>query len=298
MDRRVVAAGLTLAPHAVRVGLQNQNTEDGEIPPTSDPREQKMTSTKEQGMRVLLFRLAVGVLAAVGLSLSPLAPPRAIADSPTTILYFVRHAETQIKLNPTGVGTFAEECNPSRSCCTVDLNPLGQERSDALAGWFVEQRLAPTLTHLLGTNKPRSVQTLLALADVTGRAVEQTPPPPVAECTAGFLTTTGSKPFVIAGIQALPLGSRAVISNHAETLYEIMRNSVGLDTSDPVNFPKQPGTTDRVGGFNNLWIVEVDSNGQGRLVQHIVLDLQLEGSFFGLGRVRGVGDGNQIHDPN
>jgi len=218
------------------------------------------------------------------------------ADPPTTILYFVRHTETQTKLNSTGVGTFAEDCNPSRSCCTVVLNPLGLERRDALADWFVQQRLAQTLTNLLGTNKPRSVQTLQGLADVTGLAVEQTPP--VAECSDGFLTTTGSKPFVIARIQTLGLGSRAVIANHAETLYEIMRSAVGLDTSDPVDFPKQPGTADRVGGFNNLWIVEVDSTGTGHLVQHITLDLQLEGSFSGLGRARGVGDGGEIHDPN
>ncbi len=232
----------------------------------------------------------------LGLLAAFLFLPGAGADPPTTILYFVRHTETQIKLNSTGVGTFAEECNPTRSCCTVILNPLGEERKDALADWFVQQRLAQTLTHLLGTNKPRSVQTLQTLADVTGLAVEQTPS--VAECAAGFLTTTGSKPFVIDSIRALPLGSRAVISNHAETMYEIMREAVGLDTSDPLDFPKQPGTTDRVGGFNNLWIVEVDSTGQGRLVQHIALDLQLEGSFFGLGRALGVGDGQEIHDPN
>lgn len=248
--------------------------------------------------RKTFTRLAgvVLLLSAIGQSQNLLAPSTAVADSPTTILYFVRHTETQVKLNSAGVGTFAEECNPTRSCCTVILNPLGQERKDALADWFVQQRLAPTLTNLLGTNKPRSVQTLQTLADVTGVAVEQTPP--VAECAAGFLTTTGSKPFVIAGIQALPVGSRAVVSNHAETMYEIMRDAVGLDTSDPVDFPKQPGTTDRVGGFNNLWIVEVDSTEQGRLVQHITLDLQLEGRFFGLGRALGVGDGNQIHDPN
>ena len=238
----------------------------------------------------------VALLSVAGLSLSPLALPTAFADPPTTILYFVRHGETQIKLNATGVGTFAEECNPTRSCCTVILNPLGEERSDALADWFVQQRLAETLTHLLGTNKPRSVETLQALADVTGLVVAQTPP--VAECAAGFLTTTGSKPFVVSAIHTLPVGSRAVIANHAETLYEIMREAVGLDTSDPVDCPKQPGTTDRVGGFDNLWIVEVDRTGQGHLVQHIALDLQLEGRFFGPGRARGVGDGRDVHDPN
>ena len=238
----------------------------------------------------------VTLVSLVGLSLSPLLLPTAVADPPTTILYFVRHGETQIKLNSTVVGKFAEECNASRSCCTVILDPLGQERGDALADWFVRQRLAETLTHLLGTNKPRSVETLQGLADVTGLAVEQTPP--LAECAPGFLTTQGSKPFVISAIQALPLRSRAVIADHSDTLYEVMRVAVGLDTSDAVDFPKQPGTTDRVDGFNNLWIVEVDGTGQGHLAQHIAFDLQLEGRVLGLGRVRGVGDGQNIHDPN
>src|SRR5205823_1678561 len=119
-----------------------------------------------------------------------------------------------------------------------------------------------------------------------------------AECAPGFLTTQGSKPFVISAIQALPLRSRAVIADHSDTLYEVMRVAVGLDTSDAVDFPKQPGTTDRVDGFNNLWIVEVDGTGQGHLAQHIAFDLQLEGRVLGLGRVRGVGDGQNIHDPN
>jgi hypothetical protein len=83
--------------------------------------------------------------------------------------------------------------------------------------------------------------------------------------------------------------SRSVVTNHAETLCEILRKAVGLDTNNPV--------TDLVGGFNNLWIVEVDGTGQGHLVQHLVLDPKLEGSFIVAGRARGVGDGDEIHDP-
>ena len=246
-------------------------------------------------MKVRVPRI-VALLSIVGLALSLLVPARALADPPKTILYLVRHTDTQMKLNPAGVGKFVEECNATRSCCTVILNQLGQERADALADWFVQQRLAATLTHLLGTNKPRTVQTLQGLADVTGLPIEQIPPE--TECAPGFLTTQGSKALVIAAIQALPLHSRAVITNHSDTMYEIMRVALGLDTSDPIDFPKQPGTTDRIDGFNNLWIVEVDAGGHGRLLEHVVLDLQLEGRVVGLGRARGVGDGEDIHDPS
>jgi broad specificity phosphatase PhoE len=239
----------------------------------------------------------VAVLSIVGLALSLLVPALALADPPKTVLYLVRHTDTQMKLNATTeAGKFSDECNEKRSCCTVILNPLGQERADALADWFVQQRLAATLTHLLGTNKPRTVQTLQGLADVTGLPIEQTPPE--TECAPGFLTTQGSKALVIAAIQALPLQSRAVIANHSDTMYEIVRVALGLDTSDPIDFPKQPGTTDRIDGFNNLWIVEVDGGGHGRLLEHVVLDLQAEGRIFGLGRARGVGDGEDIHDPS
>jgi len=246
-------------------------------------------------MRVSVPRI-VAVLSVVGLVLSLVVPAVALADPPKTILYLVRHGETQTKLKATGVGTFAEECNATRSCCTVILNPLGQERADALADWFVTHRLAATLTHLLGTNKPRTVETLQGLADVTGLPIVQTPPE--TECAPGFLITQGSKALAIAAIQALPLDSRAVIANHSDTMYEIMRVALGLDTSDPIDFPKQLGTTDRIDGFNNLWIVEVDGSGHGRLIQHVAFDLQLEGRVVGLGRARGVGDGEDIHDPS
>ncbi len=232
--------------------------------------------------RCLISMVVVG--SAMGLNV---VPPLA-ADPTRTILYFMRHSENQTKLNGTGPGTFVEECNPTRSCCTVVLSPLGLERRDALAGWFVEEKLARRLTHLIATNKPRTVQTLLGLADRTGLAVEQAPPD-TGECADGFETTTGSKPFAVAAVRDLPLGSRAVVANHSETLYAVMRESVGLDTSDPVVFPKQPGSADRVDGFTHLWVVEADAAGQGSLRRHIVFAFQLEGDAHGRRRARVVG---------
>lgn len=242
-----------------------------------------------------LIALTLTLLAVVGLSV----PSAAVAHRPRTILYFTRHAENQTKLNPTGVGTFAEDCLSDRSCCTIILNPLGVARRDALADWFVEQRLARTLTDLIGTNKPRTVQTLQALADATGLPIQQYPN--TSECDSCCKTTQGSKEAVIVAIQGLRLGSRAVIANHSDTLYEIMRVSVNLDTSDDTHFPKEVNSqgqkTDRVDGFDNLWVVEVNRSGQGSLLRHITFDFKLDGGKLrGLGRTRGVGDGDEIHD--
>lgn len=219
------------------------------------------------------------------------APSSLDSNQDKTILFFLRHTEPQTRLVSTGTGTFAEDCNPSRSCCTMTLNPLGLERRNAIAKWFADQGRAQTLTHLITTNKVRAVQTLETLANLSGLAgardlyIDRMPgdgiqqhPPTAEECSPGFETTTDSKQAIVNAIRALPLGSRAVIANHSETLYSVISEATGIDTSDPVDFPKQPGTTNRVNGFNNLWIVEVDSSGAGRLLRHLTLDFKLKAS--------------------
>ncbi|MBI4483161.1 MAG: hypothetical protein HY652_09745 [Acidobacteria bacterium] len=232
--------------------------------------------------RILAASLAMGLA----------MPATAMAQSRRTILFFVRHAEPQTKLVSTGPGIWTEECNPRRSCCTTILNPLGLERREALAQWFVDQGLAWTVTHLIGDNKQRTVETLQKLATLSGLKIQQYPRA-VGECDPGFETAAGSQRAVVSAIRALPSGSRAVIANHTDTLYRIMSDSVGIDTSDAVNFPKEPGSTSRLHGFDNLWIVEVDDAGVGRLLQHITLELKPEGSseFTGLGRAENPSTG-------
>ena len=218
-----------------------------------------------------------------------------LAEAPSTTLYFIRHGETQRRLVSTGTGTFAEVCTPTRSCCETPLNPLGIARRDALAAWFVEHGLAQQLTHLIATNKPRTVETLRALAFasrlggdqngdgvldgtdddlVPGDGIQQYPPQ-VRECDPGFEATTGSEPFIVAAIQALPAGSQAVIANHSETLYSIITVTTGIDTSDPVVFPKEQGSATRVRNFNDLWVVRMTGFGTGKLVRHVVFEITL-----------------------
>lgn len=222
--------------------------------------------------------------------------PATLADGSATTLYFLRHGETSRRLVGTGAGTFAEVCTPTRSCCDTPLNPLGIARRDALTEWFVKRGVAKHLTHLIATNKPRTTQTLAALALASGLGGDQNGdgvpdgtdhdlapgdgiqqyPPDVRECDPGFEATTGSMPAVIAAILALPPGSQAVIANHSETMYQIITETTGIDTSDPVLFPKEDGSSSRVRNFNDLWIVKMTGAASGRLVQHLVFAITLE----------------------
>ena len=220
------------------------------------------------------------------------------AEGPATTLYFLRHAENQRRLVSTGPGTFAEVCTPTRSCCDMTLNPAGVVRRDALAEWFVHEGIAHRLTHLIATNKVRTVETLAALAYASGLGGDQTGdgvpdgtdddllpgdgiqqyPAHVRECDSGFEATTGSKPFIVEAIRALPDGSNAVIANHSETLYSIITETTGVDTSDPVLFPKEVGSSTRVRNFNDLWVIRMHGPGAGRLIRHLVFDIRLRSS--------------------
>jgi hypothetical protein len=217
------------------------------------------------------------------------------AEGPATTLYFLRHAENQRRLVSTGPGTFAEVCTATRSCCDTPLNPAGVVRRDALAEWFVHEGIAHRLTHLIATNKIRTVETLAALAYASGLGGDQNGdgvpdgtdddllpgdgiqqyPAHVRECDSGFEATTGSKPYIVAAIGALPAGSNAVIANHSETLYSIITETTGVDTSDPVLFPKEAGSSTRVRNFNDLWIIRMHGSGTGTLIRHLVFDITL-----------------------
>jgi hypothetical protein len=165
----------------------------------------------------------------------------------------------------------------------------------ALSDWFTAHGLAHRLTHLIATNKPRTVETLSALAFASrlggdqdgdgvldgadedlmpGDGIRQYPAY-VRECDPGFEATTESKPYIVAAILALPPGSNAVIANHSETLYPIITETTGVDTSDPVVFPKEDGSSTRVRNFNDLWIVQVDDVRTGRLIRHLVFEITL-----------------------
>jgi broad specificity phosphatase PhoE len=223
------------------------------------------------------------------------------AHSRSTLLYFLRHGENEVRMIRTNTGTtvpatFVEDCTPTRSCCIQPLSALGLARRDAIAEWFVKQGRARGLTHLIATNKPRTVETLKPLAVAAGLGGDldgngtldgsdadllpgdgiQQYPSDALECDLLYQRTLDSKPLIVEAIKALPPGSHAVIANHSDTLYAIITETTGVDTSDPDLFPKEAGSTTRVRNFNDLWIIAVNEAGVGKLLRHLVFDLRLE----------------------
>jgi len=200
-----------------------------------------------------------------------------------TIVYFVRHGEDQVDLSNIGNGIFAEACSPccgGDECCLEVLNPLGEMRATLLADWFQDTGITGTLTNVIASHKTRTRQTVKMIASDAGLTndVDQTPdgvqqiPPFVAECDAGFESASSSKDPMIEELADLPLGSQVVVGAHSGTIYKIM-DAIGIDTSDPVDFPRRPNG--KVQGFNNLWIVSMKDGGEAELEEHLVLDFEL-----------------------
>lgn len=269
-------------------------------------------------------------LRAVWLTISMIAaftPAGTRGDSPQaesankTIIYFVRHCEDVPELvnsDPSFTVTF-NNCNADGSCCVEALNPLGKVRAAALADWFEAKGITRTLTHVIASHKLRTRQTVERIANLAGLGgdldgdgtpdgtdVDQAPgdgvinvPSTPAECDAGWTSSSSVRQPQIDYIKTLPLGSRAVVCSHSTVLYPIMQ-AFGIDTGDPIKFPKAPNG--RVSGFNNLWTVELKpvaaADGgltyQGRLLSHVVLDLDLGVSLinrdYGLGPEKGAKD--------
>ncbi|MCI0746719.1 MAG: histidine phosphatase family protein [Verrucomicrobia subdivision 3 bacterium] len=228
-----------------------------------------------------------------------LCAPSARADAPqsespnTTLVYFVRHAEDVPELvgsDPSFTVTF-NNCNLDGSCCEEALNSLGKVRATVLADWFEEKGLTSTLTHVIASHKLRTRQTVAGIAQRAGLGgdVDQAPgdgvinvPPISGECDPGWTSSSSVTQPQINFIATLPVGSRAVVCSHSPVLYPLMQ-AFGIDTSDSVKFPKD--SRGRVSGFSNLWIVELQPTRfagalayQGRLLEHVRLDFQLEKS--------------------
>ena len=260
--------------------------------------------------------MLVGVIA-VPVAQTALPPSEALNP---TIVYFTRHAEDVPELvgsDPTFTVTF-NNCNADGSCCVEALSPLGKVRATALADWFESKGITRTLTHVIASHKLRTRQTVAKLANLAGLGgdlngdgspdgtdVDQTPgdgvinvPPFPAECDPGWTSSGSVRQPQIDYIKSLPCGSRAVVCSHSPVVYPLMQ-AFGIDTSDPVNFPKD--SRGRVSGFNNLWVVElkpVVAGGvvtyQGRLMTHVLLEFDLESALtkrdYGIGSGRGSRD--------
>ena len=143
-----------------------------------------------------------------------------------------------------------------------DAAEPARARAARRAGGLVcEAGRARGLTHLIATNKPRTVETLKGLAIASGLGADRngdgTPdgtdvdlvpgdgiqqyPPEVLECAVGFERTLDSLPYIVEAIRSLPAGSQAVVANHSETLYAVIEEATGVDTSDPDLVPEGDG---------------------------------------------------------
>lgn len=259
---------------------------------------------KRTTQTILSVSMASWMIAAI----TGFSPSGARADSPesksanTTLIYFTRHAEDVPELvdsDPTFSVIF-NNCNDDGSCCVEALNPLGKVRAAVLADWFVKNKIAPTLTHVIASHKLRTRQTVEPIAHAAGIGgdlngdgspdgtdVDQEPGDGVidvpwwpSECDPGWVKASAVVQPQIDYINTLPLGSRAVVCSHSGTLYPIM-GAFGIDTSNDSLFPKD--AKGKVNGFDNLWIVELKqvwtgdhSAYQGRLLQHILLGFELQ----------------------
>jgi len=127
-----------------------------------------------------------------------------------------------------------------------------------------------------------------------GDGVVNVPSTP-AECDPGWTASASVRQPQINYVAALPLGSRAVLCSHSPVLYPIMQ-AFGVDTSDPIKFPKD--SRGRVRGFGNLWVMELTPvlvtgvpSYQGRVTEHLLLDFELGVSLierdYGNGQSRG-----------
>jgi len=234
------------------------------------------------------------LLAMVAL-LTLLVPAETVAGGGTkTTVYFLRHAEDSIELIQTGgSGTGSDPYTYMQrfvgTTAVRPLNVLGLQRAGLLGEWFEEQGIAGMLEYVVATQKVRTQQTVQPIADEAGLAITQIP--------AGSEWAPSSISFAIAGqptvdfVRNVPPGSDVVVANHSNNLYPMMQ-ALGIDTSDPVKFPKDPSGF--VVGYNNLWIVKIDASGVGELDDHVLLDLVIDaaGEGKGLYQVRGFGHGN------
>ena len=291
-------------------------TQSGQTGVTDESSRETKTKANNASMnsptRTILSVVTLSCLTAAAIGYLTSSAP---ADSPnsespnTTIIYFVRHAEDIDELIDPSYTVIPNHWNAERTCYETVLNPLGKMRAAVLANWFEDRKITKTLTHVIATHKIRTRQTVGPIAQAAGLGgdIDQAPgdgvinvPWWLEECEAGWTSSKSVIQPQTNYINTLPLGSRVVLCSHSPALYPIMQ-AFGVDTSDPVQFPKDPTDPTKVGGFNNLWVVElkpVEVRGmwayQGRLLEHVLLDFQLDGSR--INREHGNGPSHQSSD--
>ncbi|MEO0652333.1 MAG: histidine phosphatase family protein [Planctomycetota bacterium] len=145
--------------------------------------------------RTLLVLVPTLLLPLIGCATAPSAA-KAPVDGPRSVVC-VRHAEKQSGDDPA-------------------LTPAGQERAEALARLLA----AGDVTHLFASQYRRTRETLAPLSAATGLAIE------------GY--DAGDLEGLVERLDALPIGSVAVVAGHSNTVPPLVRALGGdlRDTSD------------------------------------------------------------------
>jgi len=201
-------------------------------------------------------------------------------NAPVTV-YFTRHAEKKTSTLDLGDGLSQDVCGVSK--CAEELNAEGLLRARLLADWFANRGITDQLTHAFSSNKKRTLQTIELIAadagldndvDMTPDGVQQLP----ANGTELDPESTGaSRDLTIEALLNMPGGSHVLVAGHSGTIYKIMDN-IGLDTSDPVRFPRK--SNGKVRDFGDIWKVVIHPAGSASLHWAVKLDaVRLQGAW-------------------
>lgn len=216
-------------------------------------------------------------------------------DSDRTVVYITRHAEKLEVLREvsSNSGMYEDNCDGERERCEEALNAEGQLRADLLAEWFDRRGIADDVTHVISSDKNRTRDTVLPLADLLQErgvalpdndgvpdGVLQVPYAVADEASNMENETNGNSVSVVPSveaIQSLPMGSVAVLAGHSGTIYRILGGedtdgnpatdkkgdfSVGLGIDTTMDAGLFPRNSDgKVPTFGDIWKVVIRANG-------------------------------------
>jgi hypothetical protein len=144
-----------------------------------------------------------GALAAAGALLAACAGPVGAPEAPSTAVYFVRHAETNLK-------------HPERP-----LYPEGHARAERWVKYFA----SVPVTYVYATHTDRTRDTVAPLAKARGMAVKLFPPIG-SELDGKIVVNRTPEPAAIkpmvAALRALPPGSTAVVAGNSINVFPII----------------------------------------------------------------------------
>ena len=170
---------------------------------------------------------------------------------------------------------------PPNDNCARELSDLGLLRADLFANWADKEGIVRKLNYIFATNKRRNFQTveptaIMAELEIESYPVNATELDPENPGRAGSSVCP-----IVQAIHDAPMGSTILVTGNTGTIYPTIGDGneecdgLGVDTSDPTDFPRDD--RGRVPGdqFGNVWKVEINKKGVARFKGLTVLELGL-----------------------